>query len=155
MCRAVLTNCQRYWHTFRTSLKTTIGPIPRKFYCNSFEQPLVNWSNLCHLKSLWRTDTHIKDSIVADLNHYCLPGNDDAISVALNTAFYHLDKYGTSLLTPALHLSHPWQAGGQTQCSNPTAYVSGYCFFSLPQTVKGCVLSPFMHFSLMQTHPQL
>lgn len=28
-------------------------------------------------------------------------------------------------------------------------------FSSLPQTVQGCVLSPFMHFWLMQTHPQL
>lgn len=57
-------SCQRYWHTFWTSLKTTIGPIPRKIYCNSFVQPLVSWSNLCHLKSLWRIDTHIKDSIL-------------------------------------------------------------------------------------------
>lgn len=126
MCRAVLSEVLTH---FEPPLKPPSGLFPEKITVTRLYKPLVSWSNLCHLKSLWRIDTHIKDSIVADLNHYCLPGNDNAISVALNTAFYHLDKYGTSLLTPALHLSHPWQAGGQPQCSNPTAYASGYWFF--------------------------
>lgn len=49
---------------FEPPLKPPSGLFPRKIYCNSFVQPLVSWSNLCHLKSLWRIDTHIKDFIL-------------------------------------------------------------------------------------------